>query len=167
MSRYVPRSSSSRGRKSTVIVRAFSRRDHVRLIQRLKKYLRATGSLDMESLRKSDPEFAGWVLYTRNRLSELTWAEIEELSKAGFFSAREIRWLAMYRKLTIFKEVMEHTRVPARWDKNKRLAHWVHGHRSARRKTPDHLSKMLDALGFEWKLRDRPLRRLGRIVTPN
>lgn len=146
---------ATRNRKPTTVFRRFTKADNEKNLKRLKCHVRSEGAVDLKQLEAGDPELAGWYLYTRSHLRDLSEAELSGLCDIGFFTEKECAWLKNYHKLVIFKEVMGHTRVPARWQKNKQLSSWVHGLRSPRRETPDHFRQLLDHIGFEWKLRDK------------
>ena len=136
--------------------RRFSKTDQARFIALLKRYKRAEGDrFSADDYRATDPEFVGWYIHIQANLAKMPWGDVDKLIRSGFFNKNEERWLANFHRLMIFKEVMGHTRVPARWNKNPELSRWVHGHRSPKSKTPDYFRRMLDAIGFEWKLRDR------------
>lgn len=71
-------------------------------------------------------------------------------------SANSQQWFAMLEKLKAYKAAHNHVNVPYRYDEDKPLGHWVRSQRSryATRKMPEYRQKALEALGFEWRLKE-------------
>ena len=62
------------------------------------------------------------------------------------------KWMATFQRLVEYKRVHGHTRVPQRYKADPKLGTWVDNHRR-KCKNPDHI-KLLDSIGFEWKVRE-------------
>lgn len=139
--------------------RAFSAADWRKNLRQLKKFIAEHGHSNVRSSWESNPELAGWVVNLREHIHKISGKQLAQLLEIGFFSEREKRWFDHYHKLAIFKEVMGHCRVPARWSKNPTLARWVDNQRSHPDKILPYQKKLLDSLGFVW--RQRRIQRLA------
>lgn len=133
-------------------LRKFTPRDHRNCLKRLRAHIRVHKDTDISW--EDDPELAGWIKYTRQKLHEFEPKHLNELIEAGFFTKQEKAWLKMFHKLRIFQETMGHCRVPARWEKNAKLSRWFHKQRTrfSEDRLPDYQLKLLESIGFETRI---------------
>ena len=71
-------------------------------------------------------------------------------------SANSQQWFSMLEKLKAYKAANNHVNVPYKYSEDKQLGTWVRSQRSryATRKMPEYRQKALEALGFEWRLKE-------------
>ncbi|MDQ3394797.1 MAG: helicase associated domain-containing protein, partial [Bacteroidota bacterium] len=121
---------------------------------------------------KIDPALQRWTslqrrLFTLDKLSPI---RISKLDKLGFpWDINEAYWIKMYGALLRFHYSFGHTQVP--WDKNPQLAAWVNRLKTNRHTLDGHKIKLLDAIGFDWEIKERVIVRweemYGRLIEFN
>lgn len=121
--------------------------------EKLRDYQQAYGSCQVS--QKTDPKLRQWVrwqriLYRQGRLPE---ARRQALEAIGFaWRLQDGYWQKMYEALTCFHTRYGHTRVPAGWLPNPRLAAWVYLTKKNRAALPAHQTALLNQIGFDWVL---------------
>ena len=73
-----------------------------------------------------------------------------------------VSWDERYGELKAFKDTYGHCNVPITWEQNPKLAVWIQNTHQLRKQEclSEERTKALDELGFVWKVRHRPIRRL-------
>lgn len=107
----------------------------------------------------------GWVATQRSSRNKLSLERRRLLDRIGFLWVvrNPNSWNERFEELKAFKRRHGHTRVPQKWNPNRKLALWVH-HLRHRKGTAEQIQK-LNRLGFEWKpLEDRWERNFNALV---
>lgn len=104
---------------------------------------------------KPNPQLGQWVSRTRLEQHELTEAQVELLNKTDFdwhiIHKNPVPWNEMFERLVAFKRNYGHTRVPLRWEKDRKLGKWVSRMRSDREKLLPERKKQLEEINFDWR----------------
>lgn len=121
-----------------------------RQFNRLERFaLENDGSHDV-----SDPQLARWVEKQRKEFQQGKMAQVRAdlLEELNFvFSLRDAKWWEFYDKLLVYREECGHTMVPADYDADPQLGHWVSRQRQRRQAglEADRI-QALDDIGFSW-----------------
>ncbi|CAJ1969250.1 unnamed protein product [Cylindrotheca closterium] len=124
-----------------------------RQFNRLERWaLENDGSHEVD--RDSDPQLARWVEKQRKEFQQgkMTQARVDLLEELNFvFSLRDAKWWEFYDKLLVYKEEWGHTMVPADYDADPQLGHWVSRQRQRRQSgLEEDRIQALDDIGFSW-----------------
>jgi hypothetical protein len=107
-----------------------------------------------------------WVSRTRRKVYELTEEQTDLLNRAGFrwniIRKNPVPWTSMFQLLIKFKEKYGDTRVPTKWERDKKLGKWVSRMRSDQDKLDPERKRMLENINFDWQKRKggRPAKRM-------
>jgi superfamily II DNA or RNA helicase len=131
------------------------------IFEKLKAYKAKHGHCDAGLEKGDDAVLARWVKAQRvgQNSSKLTAERKALLDGIGFEwsgEASDRRWREMFMVLQQYHAVRGNADVPRGWKQNPTLASWVSQQRGRRKKESldDEQIKMLDELGFTWKVRD-------------
>ncbi len=122
--------------------------------RKLKAYNKKWGTCQVSL--KIDPALQRWTSLQRRLyiLDKLSPTRILKLDKLGFpWDINKAYWIKMYGALLRFHYSFGHTQVP--WDKNSQLAAWVNRIKLNRHTLGSHKIKLLDAIGFDWEIKER------------
>jgi hypothetical protein len=104
---------------------------------------------------EANPRLDQWVSRTRLKQYKLTEAQIALLNQIGFdwhvIRKNPVPWEEMIDCLAAFKSKYGHTRVPAKWETDRKLGKWVARQRSDQEKLKPERKKMLEQIGFDWQ----------------
>ena len=128
----------------------------------LKDFIREHGHTRVPYNYKKCKSLGAWV-HTQRRselLGKIDQARKEMLDEVDFAWCKDIKkekksnWEKMYGKLLAYHKKYGDTNIPSGWEKDPQLARWVSRQREIRKKIPDEHKEKLDAIGFEWSIRD-------------
>ena len=120
---------------------------------------------------KKNPRLGHWVSRTRRQVYELTEEQINLLNKAGFHwhivRKNPVPWTDMFQLLVEFKKEYGDTRVPAKWERNKKLGKWASRMRSDQDKLDPVRKRLLEEINFDWQKRQvgRPAKKMALEVS--
>lgn len=125
-----------------------------RNFNRLEKYAKENdGNLNVD--KQEDQQLAGWVEkqrkeYQRGNLSQERAALLEDLNFV--FDLREAKWWEHYDQLLAYERRHGHTMVPADYDHDPQLGHWVSRQRQRRNanELPEDRVQALEEIDFSW-----------------
>jgi hypothetical protein len=128
----------------------------------LTNYKKTFGDCDVPRNWSGDRSLANWVAQQRMRGSRrtLSAAHKKRLDAIGFvWDPREDFWEDMFSKLKQYQIAHGDCDIPKLWPSNQKLANWVWNQRKLRNKGKllETRKMRLDALGFEWSVRERKL----------
>ena len=123
--------------------------------ERMRSYLSAQS--DNGHDKRMPRALRAWAVTQRARYKSGNLApdRIAKLRAINFdWNPHQSRWQRFYEELQEYQRENNHCRVPAEWNENPQLAHWVAVQRAARKagKLSDERIRALDALGFDWDI---------------
>ena len=128
----------------------------------LKQFREEHGHCDIEQEPGAKSGLLGWMSLQRHRnwSGKLPADRKAKLDSIGFESNAEstdIKWREMYGNSRRDRADHGDTAVPFRWKEDPKLARWVAKQRERRKadSIPDGQVRLLDELGFSWKMRER------------
>ncbi len=130
--------------------------------EKLKKFKAKHGHCEVGIEDGEDDNLLGWVEFQRSALSQgkLKTERKDLLDAIGFNWSSEIndhKWREMYKRLKQYHTEHGDADVPNGWKDDPKLAHWVSQQRERLKKEVllEEQKRLLDELGFTWKMRDR------------
>ena len=126
------------------------------MIGRLRRFREEHGHCDLSE----DEDLSTWAqrqrsAQARNKLDPERKAQLDELG-FSWTGNRDRRWDEMFDRLKQYHTKNGNSDVPAKWNKDPKLARWLSAQRQRRKKdemTEDEMHR-LDSLGVTWKSRD-------------
>lgn len=104
-----------------------------------------------------NPRLAAWVYLTKKNRAALNACQVGLLNQIGFdwvlHKKTVVSWEDMYQRLVAFRCQQGHTRVPAKWPQDPKLAKWVSRMRYEKEKLPAGRLALLEDIGFDWGYR--------------
>ena len=105
-----------------------------------------------------NPKLSKWVREQRAKRRSISAARRARLDDLEFvWAPYDAIWDQMFQQLKSYREQHGDCNVPLYWPQNPKLSHWVVNQRQFQRrgKLKPERTKRLEALGFEWSLRNR------------
>lgn len=126
----------------------------MKMYNQLLRFKERYGHVRVPYYWSQNPRLGHWVSRTRRKVYELTEEQTRLLDKAGFhwqvIRKNPVPWSQMFQLLVAFKKEYGHTRVPVKWEKNKKLGKWVSRMRSDRDKLSTERLRRLEEINFDW-----------------
>ncbi|GKY95844.1 hypothetical protein MPSEU_000545000 [Mayamaea pseudoterrestris] len=122
--------------------------------EQLEKYKVIYGHTRVPHNYQHDPALAQWVKLQRQRHETLSQKHMQMLDEIGFDWKQQSPWDEMYEKLEAYWRKHNTTNVPANYEKDLELAHWVSIQRTKQHKLSNDKREALEALGFDWTKQD-------------
>jgi hypothetical protein len=130
--------------------------------EELKRFKEQHGHWEVEQVEGEKSKLLSWVSVQRNRNSsgQLQAERKAKLDSIDFPWAAEdkieAKWREMYEQLKKYHAEHGDTDIPAKWDRNPKLANWVSAQRQRRKmgELSEEKIHLLDSLSLTWKSRD-------------
>lgn len=136
----------------------------LQMFNRLKKYKKEFGHVNVPSKYETDAKLGRWVDVQRLYETQMEPWKKNKLDELGFQwsgdiqRAKKQRWYDMYDRLKKFYEKYGHSRVPEYWEEDIELSIWVMGQRRPKKPHSQERKKLLDSVDFAWNNQPRPNR---------
>ncbi len=130
--------------------------------EQLKRFKEEHGHCEVGLVTDGDDDLLGWVSRQRSMQNggKLESDKKQKLDAIGFewvAQTNDLKWQEMYKQLKTYHADHGDADVPQRWKQNLKLASWVASQRNLHKagRLDHHQVRLLDELGFSWKLRER------------
>ena len=125
--------------------------------QELRRFKREHGHCNVPHGYAPNPALGDWVGRARMRYKngELNEEQVRALNLLGFEWVLLAKWEDRFGELKAFRKEHGHCDVPIRYRPNHQLGRWVNNQRQRKKhgELPQDRVRLLNALGFSWKMR--------------
>jgi len=121
--------------------------------EKLKAYKQLHGTCQVSL--KIDPKLQGWTVWQRKMFlkGKISDERIASLNEISFhWSVNEGYLNKMFDTLSSFYNKFGHTRVPAQWAEDPKLAGWTYRIRAGKHELSSQTIDLLNSIGFEWNI---------------